>query len=80
MHIRIHSDTNQICRYRGKQESHDIGLTVTEKEDKFEHWARLWNIYHNQQLLTTFRELATHLGLKVCKCACGAVPCAEMRV
>jgi hypothetical protein len=53
-------------RYRGDKDSNDVGITVKESEPSFVHWNRLWNIYHNRQLHTTFRELAMHTGLKVC--------------
>jgi hypothetical protein len=53
------------CRYRGDWDNNDVGLTVTETDPSFAHWGRLWSIYHNKQLLTTFRELAWHMGLKV---------------
>ena len=38
---------------------------MKDTEPAFTHWSRLWNIYHNKQLLTTLRELALHRGLKV---------------
>lgn len=55
-------------RFRGERDSNDLGTTVKDTEQAFTHWSRLWNIYHNKQLLTTLRELALHHGLKVRRC------------
>jgi hypothetical protein len=54
-----------VRRYRGDKESHDIGMTVGESDSSFQHWNRLWDIYHNRQLLATFKAIAQHSGLKV---------------
>lgn len=42
-----------------------MGETVNEKDEAFTHWSRLWDIYNNNQLLTTFKELMRRCGLKV---------------
>jgi hypothetical protein len=64
-HNAVVGETRTACRYRGDRDANDIGLTVTESDPSFAHWSRLWSIYHNKQLLTTFKELAWHVGLKV---------------
>lgn len=53
------------CRYRGEKESNDVGVTVNETDDSFAHWARLWDLYHSKQLITTFKALMHRCGLKV---------------
>jgi hypothetical protein len=54
------------CRYRGEKESNDVGVTVSESDDSFVHWARLWDLYHSKQLITTFKALMQRCGLKAC--------------
>lgn len=54
-----------LCRYRGEKESNDVGVTVSESDDSFVHWARLWDLYHSKQLITTFKALMHRCGLKV---------------
>lgn len=53
------------CRYRGEKEANDVGVTISEQQPSFTHWCRLWDIYHNKQLLTTFRALMHRCGLRV---------------
>lgn len=57
--------TRIAFRYRGDREANDVGVTVSEKDEAFMHWSRLWDIYNNNQLLTTFKELMRRCGLKV---------------
>lgn len=42
-----------------------MGETVSDRDAAFPHWSRLWDIYNNSQLLTTFKELMRRCGLKV---------------
>lgn len=59
------ADSELRRRYRGDKEANDVGQTVNDKDQAFAHWSRLWDIYHNSQLLTTFKELMRRCGLKV---------------
>jgi hypothetical protein len=53
------------CRYRGDKQANDVGVTVGEQQSSFQHWCRLWDIYTNKQLNTTFKALMLQCGLRV---------------
>lgn len=54
-----------VFRYRGVNESNEVGTTVAKGTPEFADWNRLWDVWPNKELMNAFRKLAGRHGLKV---------------